>query len=82
MSDLLPEEIYVDKDYPDTLDNRFSLKNKEHRICYTRTPASNPVEEVSLKALNWMFKDVPVGGEAAFLMDNFKNGLKITEGKS
>lgn len=47
----------------------------------TRTPASNPVEEVSLETLNWMFKDVPVGGEAAFLMDNFKNGLKIVGGK-
>ena len=36
-------------------------------------------ERISLKTLNWMLADVPTGGEAAFLMDNFKNGLIIID---
>ena len=47
----------------------------------TRQPAQKTVmpERISLKTLNWMLADVPTGGEAAFLMDNFKNGIIIID---
>jgi Flp pilus assembly CpaF family ATPase len=30
----MPDEVFIDKDYPKTKENRFSLKNKEHRDKY------------------------------------------------
>lgn len=38
-------------------------------------------EVVTVDTLNWMFKDVPYGGESAFLFDNFPNGLRIVKDK-
>jgi hypothetical protein len=32
----MPDEVGIDNDYPDTGDNRFSLKIKEHRTRYIR----------------------------------------------
>lgn len=31
MTNQMPEEIFVDKDYPETMDNKFSLKEKERQ---------------------------------------------------
>jgi hypothetical protein len=50
MTEEMPKEIYVDKDYPETGDNRFSLKNKEHRLCYElknsdQVPAQDDVRD-------------------------------------
>jgi len=37
------------------------------------------VEVVSVKTLEWMFRDLPIGGEPVFLMDNFPNGIQIVD---
>ncbi len=33
---VMPNEVFIDRDYPATGDNRFSLKGKEHRQAYRR----------------------------------------------
>ncbi|MFA7238957.1 MAG: hypothetical protein WC091_02520 [Sulfuricellaceae bacterium] len=42
---LMPDEIFVDKDYPQTLDNRFSLKEKERQKYILAHPAQMEVAE-------------------------------------
>lgn len=45
-NDKLPSEIFVDKDYPETEDNRFCLKDKSHRQRYVLVAESNAQDEV------------------------------------
>jgi len=66
MIDETPPEIFVDKDYPETRDNRFSLKDKEHRLRYELVPAS------SVNLIRPADQSPPVGDEVREAVNAFK----------
>lgn len=45
----MPEEVFIDRFYPVTKKNTFSLKEKEHKVKYIRADIAPTVEQVIMK---------------------------------
>jgi hypothetical protein len=71
----MPDEIYIDTDMSD---NRYSLKNKEHRTKYIREKLSPPVE-VTLGKFDAEWHKSKHTDVYDFIMHHYPNGVKVTK---
>ena len=78
----MPDEVGIDNDYPDTGDNRFSLKIKEHRTRYIRAATAKPEVVTAKRFTDLLMLDTSIRVEDIFslsdaIVKRYPNGVKV-----